>query len=176
MTLTRCARVSDSGNRIQQGRADPTEHSGIGGDAERQRENDDGSKSCVLARHPEREATVRNSASSHAPARTSLTCSFTCSTPPNSMRASRSASSGFMPDRSFSSIRQIEVSADFRRNVQFVFLLAGNIPEETDRARKPAQLSLLRHDASRARAIPSTIRSHFAVSSSNCFTPAFVSR
>src|SRR5215472_15485008 len=39
------ARVNDSGNRVQQGCADPTEHSGIGGDAERQCKNDDGGKS-----------------------------------------------------------------------------------------------------------------------------------
>src|SRR5277367_4929635 len=52
------ARVSDSGNRVQQGSADPTEHSGIGGDAERQGKNDDGSKAWILPRHAEREATV----------------------------------------------------------------------------------------------------------------------
>src|SRR6516165_4351350 len=39
------ARVSDSRNRVEQGSADPTEHSGIGGNAERQCKNDDGSKS-----------------------------------------------------------------------------------------------------------------------------------
>src|SRR6516162_2634139 len=52
------ARVSDSGNRVQQGSAHPTEHSGIGGDAERQCKNDDGSKAWILPRHAEREATV----------------------------------------------------------------------------------------------------------------------
>src|SRR5262249_43114166 len=43
------ARVSDSRNRVQQGSADPTEHSGIGGDAERQCKNDDGRESESLA-------------------------------------------------------------------------------------------------------------------------------
>jgi hypothetical protein len=43
--------VSDSRNRVQQGSADPTEHSGIGGDAERQGKNDDGSKAWILPRH-----------------------------------------------------------------------------------------------------------------------------
>src|SRR5205814_2181843 len=52
------ARVSDSRNRVQQGSADPTEHSGIGGDSERQGKNDDGGKAWILSRHAEREATV----------------------------------------------------------------------------------------------------------------------
>src|ERR1700683_4025081 len=41
--------------------------------------------------------------SSQAPARTSRTCSFTCSMPPSSMRAIRRASSGLIPWRIFSS-------------------------------------------------------------------------
>ena len=52
------ARESDSGNRVQQGSADPTEHSGVGGDAERQGKNNDGSKAWILPRHAEREAAV----------------------------------------------------------------------------------------------------------------------
>jgi hypothetical protein len=52
------ARVSDSGNRVQQGSAHPTEHGGIGGDAERECKNDDGSKAWILPRHAERKATV----------------------------------------------------------------------------------------------------------------------
>jgi hypothetical protein len=42
--------------------------------------------------------------SSHAPVRTARTCSLTCSTPPNSMRAARRAASGVIPFAAFCSV------------------------------------------------------------------------
>ena len=44
------------------------------------------------------------SESTNAPVRESRTCSFTCSTPPNSIRAARRASAAGIPARIFSSI------------------------------------------------------------------------
>ena len=52
------ARVSDSGNRVQQGSADPTEHSGIGGDAERQCKNGHCRKAWILSQHASSKAEI----------------------------------------------------------------------------------------------------------------------
>ena len=52
------ARVSDSRNRVQQGSADPTEHGGIGGDAERQCKNDHRRKAWILSKHASSKAEI----------------------------------------------------------------------------------------------------------------------
>jgi hypothetical protein len=62
------ARVSDSRNRVQQGRADPTEHSAVGGDAERQCERGDGSESGRLHQNPYGIATIPKEALEQASA------------------------------------------------------------------------------------------------------------
>ena len=52
------ARVSDSRNRVQQRSADPTEHSGIGGDTERQCKNGHCRKAWILSQHASSKAEI----------------------------------------------------------------------------------------------------------------------
>ena len=99
--------------RLEQNRVDDAEDGGARADAERQRQHGDDGEGCVLPQHTRRVAQSCATVSTRLTPRASRQSARICSRPPNSMCASRLASSRLQPDALVLQRLRVEMGAQF---------------------------------------------------------------